>query len=372
MAGPVPLFDCRLGSDAQRAAAAVLESGALAGGAYVNELEAALSRRLDNRPVVVLSDMTQSLALALRLSGVGPGDEVLTMALNCMSSNTAISLAGAMPVWVDVDPETATVDLTDCRRAISSRTRAMVVYHVAGYPADIVGCRALCEEHGLVFLEDANAALGATFQSRKVATVGQFGILSFYANRQVNGVEAGALVCASEDDAARARRLRRFGVDPAGFRDSRGEIDPAADVAEIGFPASLNDVNARLALHSLETLDERLAASRANARSLAEASKATGLRPIGWADDSAPAFWTFLLRSEQRDAQLARFKDLGIAASGLHQRNDRYSGFAASRRRLPGTDTLERELFALPVGWWLNPVQITFLAQAIADGAPPD
>ena len=372
MADSVPLFDCRVGPEAQRLAAEILESGVLAGGASVGELEAALSRRLGGRPVVVLSDMTQALVLALRLSGVGQGDEVLTMALNCMSSSTAISLADAVPVWVDLDPATATVDLEDCRRAVTGRTKAMVVYHLAGYPADIIGCRALCAEHGMTLIEDANAALGAVFGGLPIATVGHFGILSFYANRQVNGVEAGALVCSTEEEAARARRLRRFGVDPSGFRDARGEIDPTADVAEIGLSAALSNVNACLALHSLRSLAERLAASRANAHAMRDASEGTALRPIAWARDSDPAFWTFLVRSERRDEELARFKKLGVAASGLHQRNDRYSGFWASRRRLPGTDVLERELFALPVGWWITSMQMAVLTRAIRASAPPD
>jgi perosamine synthetase len=368
----VPLFDCRVGPEAQSLVASVLESGNLAAGPYVSDLEAALSQRLQGRPVVVLSDMTQALVLALRLSGVAAGDEVLTLALNCMSSNTAIAMAGAIPVWVDVDPETATIDIDDCRQAISSRTRAMVVYHVAGYPADVVTCRKLCSEYGLSFIEDANAAFGAVVDGMPIATVGRFGILSFYANRQVNGVEAGALVCSTQEEAARARRLRRFGVDPTTFRDVRGEIDPAADVPEIGMPASLSNVNACLARHSLESLDQRIAASRANASALCQAASDTPLRPITWSAHSQPAFWTFLVRSQQRDDELARFKSLGIAASGLHQRNDRYSGFAGSRRALPGTDELERQLFALPVGWWVTAQQRDRITQAIRSSAAPN
>lgn len=372
MGDRVPLFDCRLGAEAQRLAAAVLGSGALAGGTYVSELETALSRQVDGRPVVVVSDMTHALVLALRLAGVGPGDEVLTMALNCMSSTTAINLADAVPVWVDVDPETATLDLEDCHRAITARSRALIVYHLAGYPADVAGCRALCDAHGLTLIEDANAALGAVARGLPIATVGHFGVFSFYANRQVNGVEAGALVCATEEEAARARRLRRFGVDPAAFRDARGEIDRAADVAEIGLAASLSNVNACLALHSLGSLDERLSASRANAHAMRAATSGTPLRPIAWSPGSNPAFWAFLVRSARRDEELARFKYRGIAASGLHQRNDRYSGFGASPRPLPGTDVLERELFALPVGWWLTPGQMTAITQAIQASPPPD
>src|SRR6185503_10916748 len=100
------------------------------------------------------------------------GDEVLTLAVNCMSSNSAIVAAGAMPVWVDVDPSTMTLDIEDARRAVTPRTRALIVYHVAGYPADISAIEAFCSEHDLTLIEDANSAFGGRIGGRQIGSLG--------------------------------------------------------------------------------------------------------------------------------------------------------------------------------------------------------
>lgn len=313
-----------------------------------------LSARLNDRPVVATSDMTQALCLALRLAGVGAGDEVVTLALNCMSSNSAIAMVGATPVWVDVDPRTAVVDLDDLARCIGPRTRAVVIYHVAGHVANLAALRQLCDDAGLPLIEDANNALGAEWNGRPAGTFGDQAILSFYPNRQLNGIEGGAIVCRPQD-ADRARRLRRFGIDATRFRTADGEIDPMLDVPEIGVSASLPHVNATLALQGCDDLDERIGKNRRNVAQLRDAlADVTDLRFVEEVPGARSVFWVALVRSPRRDMIMARLKGSGIQCSRLHHRNDRYSGFYGAARELPGTDVMEREMFALPAGWWLS------------------
>ncbi|MCW6537270.1 DegT/DnrJ/EryC1/StrS family aminotransferase [Sphingomonas lycopersici] len=357
MENSLRLFDCRLGADARRALDAVLASGELTAGPFVGELEKRLNARYPGRTSVALSDMTQAIAMALRLAGIGPGDDVLTLALNCMSSNSAITLAGARPVWVDINPHTLTIDLADCARALTSRTKALVVYHVAGYPADIAAVEAFCRTHGIVLIEDANNALGARSEDRMAGSGGRFSILSFYANRQVNAIEGAALLCADPADAERARRLRRFGVDVARFRDADGEIAADTDVIEVGVPASMTNVNACLACHQFEQLEVRLQRTRANALALRDALSGTRVTPVQWREQDSPAFWAFVVRCGDRDGLMRMLKSHGIQCSKLHQRNDRYSGFEAATRDLPGTSALERDMLAIPAGWWLDSAQ---------------
>lgn len=350
----VPLFDCRVDPARLEALDPLWRSGALAAGPAVGTLEMRLSARLNDRPVVATSDMTQALCLALRLAGVGAGDEVATLALNCMSSNSAIAMVGAKPVWVDVDPWTAVVDLDDLARCIGPRTRAVVIYHVAGHVANLAALRQLCDDAGLPLIEDANNALGAEWNGRPAGTFGDQAILSFYPNRQLNGIEGGAIVCRPQD-ADRARRLRRFGIDTARFRTADGEIDPMLDVPEIGISASLPHVNATLALQGCDDLDERIGKNRRNVAQLRDAlADVTDLRFVEEVPGARSVFWVALVRSPRRDMIMARLKGSGIQCSRLHHRNDRYSGFYVAARELPGTDVMEREMFALPAGWWLS------------------
>lgn len=360
------LFDCSLDASVTDALDPVWQSGRLAAGPAVASLEARLGALLGDRPVVAMSDMTQALALALRLAGVGPGDEVITLAFNCMSSNTAIARVGAVPVWVDVDPDTASVDVDDVRASITPRTRAVVVYHVAGYVADLGALRALCDDAGLPLVEDANNALGAEWQGRPVGSVGDYAVFSFYANRQVNAIEGAALVCRDEDAAARARRLRRFGIDATRFRDADGEIDAAVDVPEIGYAAALPNVNAALACRGLDDLSERIDRNRANVAYLAAAlADQPSIRFVRQRAGANGVFWVALVRSARRDALLAGLKAAGVHCSKLHQRNDAYSGFGAQPRDLPGTSILEREMLALPSGWWLSADDLDLIVAAV-------
>lgn len=360
------LFDCRVDPAIVAGLDPVWASGRLAAGSAVAELEGRLSALVKGRPVVAMSDMTQALATALRLAGVQPGDEVVTQALNCMSSNSAIAMVGATPVWVDVDPNTASVDLDDLRACIGPRTRAVVIYHVAGYVGNLTGLRRLCDEADVPLIEDANNALGALAEGKPIGSVGDFAIFSFYANRQINAVEGGAIVCLDERTAAHARRMRRFGIEMASFRGTDGEIDPNADVPEIGYSASMPNVNAALACLQFDSLSDRIERSRANAAFLAAAlSDRPGLSFVREHTGTRGVFWVALVRSAGRDELLADLKTRGVHASKLHQRNDVYSGFGAHPRDLPGTTTLEREMLALPSGWWLSPTDLDTIVDAV-------
>ena len=367
----VPLFDCAIDPEAIRAAVSVLSSGQLASGPNVQALERALEARLGGGVhVVAMGDMTHALTMALKLSGVAPGDDVLTLAFNCLSSNSAIAAAGARPIWVDIDPDSASMSPACARSAITARTKALVVYHVAGYPADLGALRAVCEDNGLPLIEDANNALGARWRGHAVGTVGDFGVYSFYANRQLNGIEGAALVCRDAASAAEARRLRRFGIEANGFRDSLGEINPASDVPRIGMSSSLNHLNATLALNHLTSLDGRLERNRTNVEKLrAGLTGLSGIQAVAWPADVEPAFWTMLLRCRQRDTLLECLKQQNVQCSKLHHPNDGYSGFGAPSSELVGTRRWMDEVLAVPSGWWLDQAQIDRILDVVSSSA---
>lgn len=361
----VPLFDCRLPATALATLKIPFQLGQLAAGPAVLQLEKAIEARFSGRHAIAVGDMTHALAMALRLAKVHPGDEVLSLAFNCMSSNAAITMVGGQVVWVDVDPMTASFDVAQARRSITARTRAVVVYHVSGYPADLASIRQLCDEHGLPLIEDANNAFGASVGDQQVGTVGNFTIFSLYANRQINAVDGGIVLCSRKDDAEHARRLRRFGIDTARFRDSDGEIDPLLDVPEIGMSSSLDNIHATLAMTSMADLDNRIARSRRNAALLTEKAQNLDVIPIVPVPGAQPVYWTWLIRVANRDTIMRELKARGIQCSKLHYPNHHYSGFRSSFECLPGTDILQREMLAIPCGWWLDETDILQLAATI-------
>ena len=259
---PIALFHAAHSREMEQAALGVLRSGQIASGPKVAEFQDLFGELIGSPHVVCTNDMTSALVIALHLAGIKPGDEVLTLAYSCMSSNAPIALIGAKAVWVDIDPATASMSVDDFKRALSPRAKAVVLYHVAGYPGPAAEIAALCRQRGIVVIEDCNNALGATQHGKPVGRVGDFAVFSFYPNRQINAIEGGALACPDPATAARAMRLRRFGIDFRTFRDSLGEISSQSDIPEIGWSAGYSHLNAAVALTQLPTLRHRLDRTR--------------------------------------------------------------------------------------------------------------
>lgn len=363
----IPLFGIYHDEAMERAAADVLRSRQIASGPQVALFEQEFGALAGQAHVVSCNDMSNAMQLALRLSGVGPGDEVLTSAYACLSTNAPIAMVGAQPRWVDVDPETGNLDPHALQAAITPRSKAVIAYHLAGYPARMAEIAAICHAHGLQLIEDCDNALLATLDGRPVGTFGDHAIYSFYPNRQVNASEGGALACRKPDDAARARRLRRYGIDMPTFRDQWGEISPASDIAEIGYAATLNQLCAALGRCQLPGVSQRLATTQVNVAWLRERlSPLNGISLVPLAPGATAAYWTLLIRAPRRDALMQGLKARGVQCSTLHLRNDAYSALGGPRE-LPGTRAFAESMLALPCGWWLAPAQLQGIVDAMDD-----
>lgn len=352
----------------EAAALDVLRSGQIASGSRVAALEQAFAAIAAREHVVSTSDLTSAVLLALHLAGVRAGDEVATVSFSCLQSNSPIARIGASPVWIDIDPATMSMSLEDLAAKLTPSVKAVMVYHIAGYPSDMVRIAALCGERGIPLIEDCNNAIGATLDGRSVGSVGDYAVYSLYPNRQINGIDGGMLATPDATIAAKASRMRRFGVDSTLFRDARGEINPEADVPEIGWSAALNNFNASVALSQLNTLPARTARTQGIAGHLSDAlSSLHRLRTVRPVLGAMPAFWGFLVLSEHRDALLMYLKAHGIKSSIFHQRNDWYTGFGKPRAKLPGTELVMNQLLALPCGWWLTDDQVNDLICRVSE-----
>ena len=366
----ITLFNAYGDAATEAAALAVLRSGQIASGPKVAEFQHALQPWLGLPHGVTTSDMSSAMLLALHLCGVGSGDEVLSSAYTCMASAAPIANLGARPRWVDIDPGTGLLDPVALRARVTSRTRACVVYHAAGYPAAMSEIASICREHGIALIEDCNTAFGARLQGQAVGAWGDAAVYSFYPNRQLNGIEGGAVAWRDPAQAENAQRLRRFGIALSGFRDANGEINPASDIAEVGWSAPMNHLSSAVALAQLPGLGARLQATRSNAKRLAERlAGLPGLTVVAPSAGAEPAYWGLLVLAERRDAVLAELKRHGVMASKLHHRIDSYSGFAADSVDLPGTAAFLERVIALPSGYWLDTVNLdritTLLTRAL-------
>jgi dTDP-4-amino-4,6-dideoxygalactose transaminase len=205
-----------------------------------------------------MSSATGALEIGLALAGVEPGDEVITTPLSWVATANVIVRAGALPVFVDVDPATRNIDLAAIEAAITPRTRALLPVDLAGLPVDRTRLYALARRHGLRVLEDAAQSMGASWEGQLVGARGDLVAISFHANKNLTTAEGGCLVLNDEAEARRCELWRLQGVE----RFDDGELD--ATLA--GGKHNLTDIAARLGLGQLDRLEEFTARRRALAR----------------------------------------------------------------------------------------------------------
>jgi len=363
---PVPLFKVLSSPVVEANVIDVLRSGQIAAGPFVANFERRLETYLGVEHAVATSDMTSAIKLAFRICDVGAGDEILTTPFACLSTNSAIAAVGAKPKWVDVEENSVSIDIEDLKSKITSNTRALLLYHVAGYIGPLDQIVALCKHHNIVLIEDCNNALGSTFNGQKVGSFGDFAIFSFYPNRQISCGEGGSLICRRKKDKDRAIKLRRFGIDQSSFRDSSGEINPLSDIAEIGSSDTMSNLSAAMGISQFDDLDDRIYLTRKNKARLDLAlQNCPNITMLTSSKKSNSVFWVMLLWVKNRDSLMSYLKSKDIGASKLHHRNDDYSGFGVeSREQLRNIKMLQEHVLAVPCGWWLNDEDVDYISDA--------
>lgn len=225
----------------------VLRSGWITSGPKVTAFEAALSASMGDRHVRVVSSATAALEIALRLAGIGPGDEVITPAMTFFAAPNMIVKVGATPVFVDVVPGTRNLDLEAAAARIGPRTRAIMPTHFAGLPCDMDALLALADQHGLRVIEDAALAIGSAWRGRPIGSFGDICVFSFHPNKNMTTIEGGAIASNDPGLIKRLETIRFHGMD----RDEFGEMR----VEDWGGKMNMPDVCAVIGLMQLPKLD---------------------------------------------------------------------------------------------------------------------
>jgi dTDP-4-amino-4,6-dideoxygalactose transaminase len=268
----VPLTDIAMPEQDVQAVLDCLRSGWLTMGPRTKAFEDALARYVGTPHAATVSSGTAALHLACLAAGIGPGDEVIVPAFTFVASASAPRYAGAEPILCDIrSAQDFNIDPDDVARRITPRTRAVIAVHFCGYPADVLALRGLCDEHGLVLIEDCAQAIGARVDDagRQVGTVGELGCFSFFSKKQLCVGEGGMVTTADETLDNRVRLLRSHAMTSSTWDRHRGH-DPAYDVVDIGFNFRMDEPRAALGLNRLTRLDEDIAARRAIALSYRE------------------------------------------------------------------------------------------------------
>lgn len=226
----------------------VLRSGWLASGPKVQALEAQLSEYFGGRPVRTFNSGTCTMEIALRIAGIGAGDEVITTPNSWVATASVIIETGATPVFVDIDPKTHNIDLNLVEAAITPRTKAIIPVHMCGLPCDMDKLYELADKYHLRVVEDAAQAIGSTWKGKRIGSFGDFVSFSFQVNKNIMTGEGGCLVLNNAEEARLAEKYRLQGV-------TRSGVD-GIDVDVLGGKFNLTDIAAAIGLGQMKHLAE--------------------------------------------------------------------------------------------------------------------
>lgn len=373
-----PLFKVRLEVDeALDNVRKVFSSGFINEGEQVITLEKELSSFLGVPNLTLVNSCTSALTMALRIIGVGKGDEVISTAMTCIATNTPIINSGATLVWADIDPNTGMISVKEVEALITSKTKAIMIVDWAGTPANLEEFEKLSQKYSIPVIQDAAHAFGAKYNGSSIAEYSDFTCFSFQAIKHFTTGDGGALICRNSNDHTLAKKLKWFGYDRDAVKDSKGEWRGQkwdADILpeEVGYKFNLNNMSAAVGLANLPNMENVLAAHRNNAALLASLLSTNSKIKLLEIDPKAlSSFWVYTLRlnvtEQQRDSIMANLNEKGIGAGLVHLPNDRYSAFNEFRRELRNTKLFSASQISLPCGWWLSSNDIEIIAQALLD-----
>lgn len=326
----------------------VLYSGMIAEGEHVYRFEAEFAKSFDLQVALGTSSGTAALHIALLLSGVEAGDEVITSSMTAEPTNIVILQCGAKPVFADVDPETGNLDPASVAAVIGPKTKAIVVVHYAGFPVDMPAMRRLADQHRVALIEDAAHALGAHCAGASIGTIGDYGIFSLQAIKHMTTIDGGVLTMRNPDLMGAAKKLRWFGL-------AKGVPRTEVDITRPGFKYNMHNVAGVIGLAQLETIKQRISRHIENGQFFdREISAIPGLSVTRIDAGQEPSYWLYSVLSDDSDAVERILAAAGVSASKLHRPNHMHSVFQPFRRPLPGLDTYYQRLTHIPCGWWVG------------------
>lgn len=364
----VPFIDLRtphrvLRDDLNEAIQRVLDRCDFALGQDVQLLEEEFAQFCGTRHAIGVGSGLAALELSLRAFGVGEGHEVIIPAHTFTATAAAVSFAGAVPVLVDVDPETYNIDTRLIEAAITPRTRAIIPVHLYGLPANMDAIMSIAAKHNLFVVEDACQSHGATYKDRRTGSLGHAAAFSFYPTKNLGGAGDGGIIVTDDDEVAEAARAMRN----CGQRvKNQHELPP--------FNHRLDTIQAAVLRVKLRHLDEwnlkRRQAAQFYNELLADSNM---ILPVETAH-AQHVYHLYVIRTPQRDMLREHLNAQGIG-SAIHyphpiHKQPFYSKSPIRYGELPHAEKLVDEILSLPMFPEITQEQITYVASHIKQFSP--
>lgn len=358
----IPMVDLKaeyalLEDEIKPALLAALASAQYIGGPNVRALEQEVAAYCGVRHAIACACGTDALLLALRASGVGAGDEVITTPFTFVATASTISMCGARPVFVDIDPQTYNINPALIEAAITPRTRAVVAVHLFGQPADLAPIAAICRRYGLKLIEDAAQAFGAEYGGRKAGAFGDIGCFSFYPSKNLGAFGDGGMVITNDDELGEKLRILANHGSRVRYHHEM-----------LGYNSRLDELQAAILRVKLKRVDAFNAARRRIAQAYNACLAGSGVITPHEDGKGLHVYHQYTLQSERRDALKLALAKAGIASAiyypiPLHRQAlyaDQYASLS-----LPVSEAAAARVLSLPISPTLTDAQINRICEVV-------
>jgi dTDP-4-amino-4,6-dideoxygalactose transaminase len=350
----IPVMRPMLGDEEAEAAAEAVRSGWVAQGPRVAEFERRFAAATGAAHAVALSNCTTALHLALVVAGVGPGDEVVVPSLSFIATANAARYVGATPVFADVELATGNLTVSTVESVVTSRTRAVILVHQGGVPADVRAMREAARRWGVTLIEDAACAAGSTAYGESVGAGALMAAWSFHPRKVITTGEGGMLTTDDAQWSARLRRLREHGMNISAAEREASPTPVLEAYLETGYNYRMTDIQAAVGLVQLGRLPGIVARRREVAAHyhelLSDVDGVTAVRDPAHGTTNYQSFWVLLPEGTDRNEVLAELAAAGVMARrGIMAAHLEPAYADMDSVWLPATERLTRDSVILPL-----------------------
>lgn len=333
----------------------ILYSGQLAYGKYGREFEKVLSQFIGNPNILTTATYNQALLMVLSILDLKPGDEIIASPVSCLASNQPFAVKNLTIKWIDVDPETSAMDVTQMKSLITKDTKAIFNNLFCGYAGELDEVYKIGKEFGIPVIDDCIEAFGTEYKGKKTGNTGaDMTVFSFQTVRLPNTIDGGAIAFNNNTFFEKAKLVRDYGIERANFRLENGEINPNCDISIEGYGATMSEINSYIGLKQIEEIEILFAKQKVNAEKWnAYFENQFDAKALKINKNVNPNYWVYGILAENKIGFLQQMKDKGFYATGVHINNNIYSVFKNSKD-LPGVNEFMKKYVAIPSGWWVN------------------
>lgn len=348
----IPVFRPSVGEEEVAAVREVLLSGWLGLGPKSLEFEEKFAEYIGAKYALATNSCTGALNLLVYAS-IKPGDEVITPSFTFVATTNAIVLAGGVPVFADVDPVHLTLDPDDVARKITKKTKAIMVVHYGGQPADLGALTKLCRKHQLMLFEDCAHAIGAYYKGKHVGNFGTAAAFSFAAIKNITTGDGGMVIAKTQKQKDRMKLLAWSGIDKSTWhRSTHKRYNWQYNVKEIGWKYQMNDIAAAIGLAQLKRVTELNQRRREVAMRYNEAFKdVSWLQIPSEPKNTISAYHNYyvVVSPKIRNRLLDHLHAHDINATVHYYPNHLYPIFSKYKTKLPVTEKIFNQILNLPI-----------------------